>query len=150
MPLCHTIVLCSGSSHDTLSNNYTLFNLIEQLRVPIPRITLPIDQVTFWQVSPDDFGKTFEVVLDLHAPSGDEVLSSRPIRLKATHVSHRVRAQGFVVPDESGTYQVRVRVRGVDDDGEGEGAWELQPARWPVRVTITGPNDVVAADDGDK
>lgn len=54
MPRCYLLAVMRGSSLDTSSNNWTLFSLIEQLRIPKFPAVLPLEIHTYWQFAPDE------------------------------------------------------------------------------------------------
>jgi hypothetical protein len=123
----------SGSSLDAHTNNVSLFNMVEQINVPVgapppPNGVLPLELHAYFLVAPHELGRSFEVRHVLRAESGLETLSD-----VFTHRSDtprfRTRTLGVPFPPVADGYELCLdwRYAGQDD-------WRREPLVWPLAV----------------
>lgn len=133
MPSCYLLAVCAGASLDRLSNNVSLFNLVEQVNVrpgspPPPGGLLPLEIHAYFHVEPEQWARDFELRFVVAAESGLETPSD-PVRHKSGTPRYRTRTIGLPLPPVQGDYQVRVEWRWV-----GAELWVREPLVWPMTI----------------
>lgn len=128
---CYLLALASGSSVDQVSNNFSLFNLVEQLRVSDNLLgrELGIEAHIYWLVGEQARDKDFEVrVVRIGADGSEDAGAALPFRPAPTD-RVRFRAGAFRLPNAYGNYLLVVewRAKGNDD-------WHREHATWPLTV----------------
>jgi hypothetical protein len=134
--LAHCYLLCvsSGSAVDRQSNNVSLFSLVEQINVP-PRMPpparglIPLEVHAYFQLTPGQVHRDFEMRFALLAESGLETLSD-VFRHRVTAPRFRVRTLGLPYPPVLGQYSLQVDFRMVGESL----AWQRQSAAWPIAL----------------
>lgn len=134
MPRCYLLVAASGSSLDQLSNNVTLFNLVEQINVPpgAPPPTggvLPLEIHAYYDLSPHEIGQTFEVRFALVARASGLETFTDAFRHRSMTARFRTRVLGLPFPPVTGQYDLCVDWR-----PQGNAGWTREALRWPVGI----------------
>jgi hypothetical protein len=142
MPRCYLLVVSSGSSLDQLSNNVTLFNLVEQLNVPPnapppPGGVIPLEIHAYFSFTPTELGQRFEIRFALISESGLESYTD-PFAYKSLTPRFRTRTLGLPLPPVLGGYRLCV-----DHRPEGEGEWTRDAASWPLSIVEHSPKPQV-------
>jgi hypothetical protein len=134
MPECYLLAVAQTSSLDSATNNWSLFNLVEQIhlladQVAITKqVTLPLEVHVYWQLSPDEVSRDFE--FRLVAKTGSEESPLKPITLRTDKTRYRIRIQGFVVP-----YVGDVRLQTEWRFGERD-QWHRCSIFWPLQIEV--------------
>jgi len=129
---CYLLALASGSSVDQLTNNFSVFNLVEQLNVAESALgtEVPIEVHIYWLVSQQARETEIEIrVVRVPLDGGNEDLGG-PMNLKPASTDRvRFRAGNFRLPKAYGSYVLAVewRKKGGDD-------WHRDPATWPLTM----------------
>ncbi len=131
MPRCYLLTCCGGSSLDGHSNNFSLFNLVEQVNVPPgapqpPKGLLPLEVHAYWRLNFGEVGREFEVRYIMCADSGLETPSD-PFLHRWTTPRFRTRTFGLPLPPVTGEYELRVDWREA-----GHADWNRDAATWPM------------------
>lgn len=135
MPNCYLVAVCSGSSLDRRSNNYSLFNLIEQLRIRSLPANVALQVHAYYEFDQEERGRSFE--LRIVVSDGAEDSWTAPTYTFAPQQSrHRLRLQGLRIP-AAGRLRVRAEVRAAGTDL----AWERSSCSWPLHVEIGEPRE---------
>jgi len=61
MPDCYFLAISEGAALDKTTNNWSLFNLIEQIRIAEIPVGVPFQVHTYWNQDPGDYGQKFDV-----------------------------------------------------------------------------------------
>jgi hypothetical protein len=131
---CYLLCVSSGSAVDRQSNNVSLFSLVEQINIP-PRTPpparglIPVEVHAYFQLSPGQVHRDFEMRFALLAESGLETLSD-VFRHRVTAPRFRVRTLGLPYPPVLGQYRLQVDFRMVGDAVP----WQRQSAAWPIAL----------------
>ncbi len=133
MPSCYFLSVCAGSSVDQHSNNVTLFNLVEQVNVPPgapppPKGIIPLEIHAYFDILPDEIGKSFELRFVMVAPSGLET-PSETVTHKPVTPRYRTRTLGLPFPPVIGHYTLRVDTR-----ASGSSGFTRHTVNWPVNI----------------
>jgi hypothetical protein len=133
MPVCYFLSVCAGSSVDQHTNNVTLFNLVERISVPPgapppPKGLIPLEVHAYFDVGPDEIGKSFDVRFVMVAPSGLETPSD-PVIHKPVTPRYRTRTLGLPFPPVIGNYTLMV-----DSRLSSGGGYHRQRVIWPVTI----------------
>jgi hypothetical protein len=132
MPDCYLLAVAEGSSLDQHSNNLSLFSLVEILRLRPPPNAPPIAPFeihSYWQLSPDEIGVTFEWRLVFVAPD-NEVPWEKVFEFRSPTVRHRFRVFGFPVLVSG---QIRLQV---DWRESGTQQWQRCDVFWPIEIEV--------------
>jgi hypothetical protein len=141
-------VLCTRSSIDRQTNNISLFEVIEELRVEglggQPGVVpCPLELVSLWTRSDPNVPTRGEARITLHTPGGQTPISqTQPVDLQEyRRLRSRARVPGLPV-DQAGVYMFVVECREL-----GQEQW-LRVARIPleVQVMVTPPQERPTAD----
>ncbi|MBI2123728.1 MAG: hypothetical protein HYU04_00540 [Candidatus Wildermuthbacteria bacterium] len=134
-------ILCRGSSIDKESNNLSIFNVLEELRITPPNekikereifIQLPLQIVTLWERRGED-KTTSEVEIELFDPIGKALQKiSYPLSTPQKRIRSVVNTNGIKVT-ESGEYLFKVKMRN-DKTDRFEEVEEI-----PLQIAITFP-----------
>lgn len=131
MPRPYLIALCVGSSLDQGTNNYTLFNLTEELQVENIPARLPLELHVYYEFNETERGRDFEIRIVITG-EGDAISRSAPFTVVSHHARHRVRFQGFEVPAFGQLWLFsEIRPRHADS----ENLWERSRFGWPLVVS---------------
>lgn len=138
MPGCYLLVACGGSSLDAHSNNFSLFNLVEQINVPPnapvpPKGMIPLEVHAYWRLLPSEVGREYEARFVLVADSGLET-PSEVFKFRSVTPRFRTRSYGMPVPPVLGTYDLRVDWREVSN-----ASWVRDPSSWPMILAEAQP-----------
>lgn len=133
MAECYLIAVSVGSSLDRDTNNWSLFGLTEQIRLPedTPLLAdgdaiLPLEVHIYWQFAPKEVGQTLEFRLIVSGSTGEK--QSRVFSVASDHRRHRSRIAGFPLFAEG---DIRI---GVESRFAGSNEWVKSPAFWPLLV----------------
>ena len=131
MPRCYLLALSAGSSLDQQSNNVSLFQLVEQVNLPVqaglpPGGQLPLEIHAYFHVAAAELGQSINLRFTLVSPAGLETYSETTTHRAATP-RYRTRTMGLPFPPMLGHYELRVDFR----MGE-ERSWARDPLGWPI------------------
>lgn len=129
MPRCYLLAVMRGSSLDTSSNNWTLFSLIEQRRIPKFPAVLPLEIHTYWQFAPDEMNVDFEFRMVFVPDEGNETVS-QSVSLKSKTRRLRMRLHGIPIA-EPREYELRVEWRELH-----AAEWTRADIFWPLQVEM--------------
>lgn len=126
---CYLIALCAGSALDRVSNNFTLFNVFETLRLPPAMLgqALPFEAHFYWLIDDAARNRDFELRLVRVAADGSEDPGGAIPFSPGDRVRYRVRTQAIRAPHAFGNYTLRVQWRLA-----GEETWTTDPVIWPL------------------
>ena len=141
MAHCYLLCVSSGSAIDRQSNNVSLFSLVEQINIPPrtpppPRGLIPVEIHAYFQLTPEQVHREFEMRFALRAESGLETLSE-VFRHRVTASRFRVRTLGLPYPPVLGQYSLQVDFRMARTQGDllpHEEIWQRQSATWPIAL----------------
>ena len=138
MPTCYLLTCCGGSALDQQSNNFSLFNLVEQVNVPAnaphpPKGLLPLEVHAYWQLSQQEVGREFEVRYVLVAATGLET-PSEVFKHRWATPRFRTRTYGVPLPPVIGAYELRVDWREAGNVG-----WRRDQSAWPITFADAPP-----------
>jgi hypothetical protein len=71
MPRCYLLAIAQGSALDSLTNNFTLFSLVEEVQSNQFPVTLPFEVHSHWQFAPDEVNVDFLMRLVLASTDRD-------------------------------------------------------------------------------
>jgi len=142
MPRCYLLAVCSGSSLDQVSNNVSLFNLVEQLNVPPnapppPGGVVPLEIHAYFALGQNELSDPFEIRFVMVAEAGLESYSE-VFTHRSTTLRFRTRTLGLPFPAVPGLYQLRVDVR-----LQGLGQWHRAEAAWPISIVEATPRPAI-------
>ncbi len=142
MPNCYMLIACGGSSLDQNSNNFSLFNLVEQINVPPnapppPNGLIPLEVHAYWRVGGDEIGTDYEARFVLVAESGLET-PSEVFKFRSITPRFRTRSFGMPLPPVVGAYELRVDWREVTNE-----TWTRDASSWPVSLVEMQTEQVV-------
>ena len=126
------IAVAQGSTLDRYSNNFTLFQLLEQFRPTAYPARLSVFSHAFFEIDADEHGVEHQVRL-LVVQGARVVFASELVAFQPAGERHRVRISGLAFP-EPGLFRVMVewRVKGDDDSG----VWTRESVAWPIRADV--------------
>lgn len=124
------IAVAQGSALDRYSNNFSLFQLLEQFRPAAYPARLSVYSHAFFEIDAGETGIEHQVRL-LVVLGSKVVFASDAVSFQPAGERHRVRISGLVFP-EPGLYRVMVEWR---QGGQGA-AWTREPAAWPIRADV--------------
>lgn len=131
----YLLAVCSGSSLDSSTNNFSLFNLIENLGLPEDALgqVLPFEMHFHVLVEPAGRSAEFEArIVRVEEKGAVEV--GEPFSFRTGEGAHfRIRA-GFRLPKSYGDYLLHAEWR-----RKGEDAWHPDAAVWPLAVRPFAP-----------
>jgi len=145
MPECYLLAVARTSSLDSATNNWSLFNLVEQMQVLADQVgitkqfTLPLEVHVYWQLSSEEINREFQ--FRLVARKGSEETALKPLTLKTDKSRYRIRLQGFAIP-----YVGDVRLETEWRFGERE-KWRRCSIFWPLQIQVessTSPGGAAA------
>jgi hypothetical protein len=133
MPRSYFLTVCSGSAVDQLSNNVTLFNLVEQINVPAgapppPRGLVPVEIHAYFHLGQAELGRDFEVRFVMVASTGLETPTD-PFKHRSVTPRYRTRTFGLPFPPVAGHYDLRVDCRLAGEEG-----WRREAIAWPIAI----------------
>ncbi len=133
MPRCYLLALTSGSSLDQLSNNVSLFNLVEQINVPPdapppPGGVLPLELHAYFSFAASEHGQAFELRHVLVASTGLETMSD-VFEHRSSTTRLRTRTLGVPLPPVHGQYELCVDWR-----WSGTESWHREALTWPLTI----------------
>lgn len=142
MPNCYLLVACGGSSLDQNSNNFSLFNLVEQVNVPPntpppDKGLIPLEIHAYWRVGTEEVGNDYEARFVLVAESGLET-PSEIFKFRSITPRFRTRSFGMPIPPVIGAYELRVDWRQASN-----ATWIRDESSWPVSLVEQQPQGVV-------
>ena len=129
MPQCYLIAVTQASALDKATNNWSLFNLIEQVSVPTVPIDLAMEVHIQWLLDDADVGQPLEMRVLLEMGGIDEYIGP-PFPFGSAKRRHRLRMVGVHAP-RAGDFLVRVDWR-----RGGEDRWIRERALWPLTVSL--------------
>lgn len=124
---CFLVAVAQNSSLDRYTNNFSLFQLLEQVRPSAYPARLAVYCHAFFEVAEEERGVDHETRIVL-VGGGKVVSSTAPVAFRPSGERHRVRTHGLVVPD-AGLYHVMAETRPA-----GSGEWTRAGAAWPLRA----------------
>ena len=132
MPRCYLLAICSGSSLDESTNNFSLFNLVERVQfrtIGTANLTLPVGVHAYWSFTPEELGQSYEARWVVCTRNGAEVIGQAHA-LHSTSPHFRMRMVGLGVPAISGSCEIHVESRLAACD-----PWTRDLAAWPLTLT---------------
>jgi hypothetical protein len=139
---CYLVCLCAGSSLDRDTNNFTLFQLVERLQLPVAafpqlpfqRHPAPIELHIYVDTDPEELSRGAIEVWPVWVSSDGSKLTATPegqlLPLQGRRA--RIRFQAILLPAIAGYYHLQVDWRWQGDD-----AWSRFTAEWPFEFEIT-------------
>lgn len=127
----YLIAVCVGSTLDQRTNNFTLFNLVEEVQTNTAPVDLPLEVHAYYQFDEAERGREHELRVALISTDDGGIWHSRPVPIVSQHRRHRVRLQGLHFP-AFGLFAVFSEVRA--REGERETKWERSLFAWPILV----------------
>jgi hypothetical protein len=133
MPSCYLLAVTQASALDQSSNNWSLFTLIEQLRIPADAppagaagAALPLEVHCYWQLTAAELDRSFEWRLVVTAGTQERAGNAFPLQSNKPRM--RIRAQGlhYFFEGET-TLRVEWREPGASD-------WIRCPNFWPLII----------------
>jgi hypothetical protein len=138
---CYLLAVCVGSSLDQVSNNLTLFNLVEQVNVPASGYpvdaVLPLEIHAYFHVPPVQLQSTLQLRFALVAQSGLET-TTEVFEHRVLTQRYRTRTPGLPLPPVVGAYELRLDWRFASSE-----AWTREPLGWPLTLVEADPHPVV-------
>lgn len=136
---CYMLCITSGSSLDKNTNNYSLFNVVEQCQLKSFPAQAPFETHIWFEVESVERGERFE--LELLIKQGDEVLRrSNTWDIFPDSERYRVRINGLDIP-QAGRCKVTARFR-----PKGEGDWQNVGLEWPLHAEEVEKSKDVGSD----
>jgi hypothetical protein len=133
MPHCYLLAVAFASALDRDSNNWSLFNLTEQVQLPPdapppgPSVGLPLEIHCYWLFSDAELNQDFEWRLIVGA-GGQEARIAAPFPLRSDKRRQRIRTKGLPFLFEGETIvQVEWCERGTAN-------WKREDALWPLLI----------------
>jgi hypothetical protein len=126
MAECYLLALCTSSALDGVTNNWSLYNLIEQVQVEGVPAVLPWELHVFLKYGEGEVGAEFELRVVFSSGSGE--VTSNPVRFRSVSARHRLKLTPIPVP-QYGAQKIQFDLRKVGAD-----QWERNPAFWPLIV----------------
>ena len=114
-----------------MTNNWSLFQIVEQVQVREFPAQLPFEIHTFFNFSPEEYGR-YEIRLLLVSPAGGDLLSHTTSG-QVNRQRHRIRFRGLPRINAAGEYQVRVEWKKPDD------TWHRSEIYWPLAIAQFSP-----------
>jgi len=127
MPGCYLLAVTQASALDTYSNNWSLFNLVEQVRLEKFPETLPLEVHSYWKFAPDETNVDFEFRLVLIPQEGDSTFS-QPVTLRSSSIRYRIRGSGLPISNP-GDYEIHNEWH-----SPGDPTWFRSDVFWPLLV----------------
>jgi hypothetical protein len=140
MPRCYLIAVAQGSSLDSSSNNWSLFTLVEEIKVPDFPCLLPMEFHTYWQFAPDELNVDFEIRL-VFVPTEGAPQYYPTASLKSATPRLRIRARGMRL-EAPGDYELRLEWREPQSD-----QWTRLDVYWPLQVGRLPTDDQVPSEE---
>jgi hypothetical protein len=137
MPRCFLLAVCTSSALDQGSNTFSLFRLVEEIEITseIPpttraqnRATVPLEIHSYFEFSPDEVNRDFQVRWLVPTDSGD-IDTTFEGTLRSPTSRFRVRAMNLTIPIEPGTYHLYLEWRFV-----GSETWNRDAYFWPLVI----------------
>jgi len=131
--------ICSElASIDAISNNISIFNILEDLQSPKFPITFPRIFITsLWQRKKDEAGMKFEALIKFVNPD-DKKIREWKGNWTFNKLRHRHISIGSNLKfDKPGMYKFRIYIRKKDDE-----KWKKQIHEIPLIVQKTNPVDM--------
>lgn len=132
MPKPYLIAVCRGSSLDQRNNNFTLFNLTENLQISKAPAPLPLEAHAYYEFAEDERGRDYELRLVLAPLGAGEEWQTQVFPVMTHGARHRVTLRGFVAPG-FGDFRLFAEIR--PRDGGDEGRWQRSHFGWPIAIT---------------
>lgn len=143
---CHLVAVCSGWSVDQITNNLTIFEIVEEVHAgALPFSDSGLLVVSMWTFSPDEVAEQAELEVRVYiadqpdmAPQGNELelladVVSQPFPIKVTARRTRLRLFGFQA-NRAGHKRVGMQYRHKDDE-----QWLSTTAYAVVELNVEGP-----------
>jgi hypothetical protein len=127
MPRCYCLAIAESSALDSYTNNWSLFNLVEQLALSEFPAVLPLQVHSFWKFAPDETNIDFQFRLVLIPQEGD-IVPSNVLPLKSPTIRYRHRASGLSIP-HPGEYELRIEWHNL-----GDATWVRSDVFWPLQA----------------
>ena len=144
MPRFYFVGVCMDSSLDQASNNFSLFNLVEQVQVPKLPIALPAEVHIYAEFEEAERGRPHELRITLEDEQGTIVWQSQASTIISAAARYRTVGQGLRLL-RPGLCRVVAEIRPAGDVNQ---PWARSPMAWPVQVvegpTPTQPGDAPA------
>ena len=139
---CYLLTVCQGSSLDKYNNNFTLFNLIEEIHVPEKALgqAVPFELHLYLFVSEAGRNSEYEIRLVRVTEDGTEDPGTT-IKFKTTDaLRHRIRFNAIKLPKVFGLCELRTEWRAVGVD-----EWKRDKAVWFLLIQPSKGGDTPVA-----
>ncbi len=113
MPDCYMLAICRGTSIDQATNNLTIFGIVEGVAGDNYPGILPLEIISIWSFTPEDYRVEFEVRIITHdiQSANKAPHFSDPIALIAEGSRLRLAMQGGVYLDGPGYKRLSMQIR---------------------------------------
>ena len=152
MPDCHLVAVASGSSLDTYTNNWTLFQLTEEIHIhlaplapseetaeedvsALPGFPIPFELHTFWTFNPSEYDNEYKFRAVFAESHGEGFFPTTPFPLESKTKRLRLRLRNIGVP-RAGQFRILVEWK------EAEAAeWNRCAPYWPLDISVEYDQD---------
>lgn len=130
MPKCYLIAVCRQSSLDAVTNNYSLFGLVEQVQPPMFPFPIPFEVHVYMEFEPREFEVEHEVRVTI-LQNGERLTESTTFKIIPSKPRGRLRVKmaGKMQLVESGQYHISAEWRQKD-----QAEWTASEIAWPLDV----------------
>ena len=130
---------CAGSSVDQQTNNVSLFNLVDQVRVAPRALTsgravVPVEAHAYWRFAHEEVGREIEVRYVMTNEATTLETFSDSVKHRVVTLRMRSRLVGIPLPPVADDYALGVDWRWVDGD-----RWTREVQIWPMRIREATP-----------
>ena len=136
MPDCYFLAIAERSALDQDTNNFSLFGLIEKMRVFPGRVAksgtppvAPFQVHVYWKFPPDQLGKAYQWRLVFVGQDGDHP-HEKTVEMTSATTRFRYKIDGLPLLVE-GDVRIEVEWR-----PSGEEEWHRCDAYWPIELEI--------------
>lgn len=117
---------------DDSTKNWSLFNCIEEVQVPLLGVPYPFEVVTFWKLALNEMNRAFKIKLLVKNKEGDVAAETGDLpSVVSDKKRHRVRLLGFPSPKVPGEYMAQMAWRWNDKE-----SWTEESAHWGIEFTL--------------
>lgn len=130
---CYFLGVCRGSALDRDTNNFTLFQLLEEVQVPEPLLgqTLPFEMHFYLAVTGESINAPSEFQIVWKEQDGREQPGANVFRLELSHDRVRNRTFALQLPIKAGAYRIYLEWRTPNTK-----PWTRSVASWPLTIGI--------------
>jgi hypothetical protein len=132
VPRAFLVAVCAASSLDQRSNNFSLFQLIEEIHLKAVPVVIPLEIHMSWEFEEHERGRSYEWRIKIVDPSGLTAWASSPGSFSSNTRRFR-QVSGGLRLERPGNFHVVVETRASGEPGE---PWQPQAIRWPLEVAL--------------